>query len=215
MHRNKLWRVNELPLDVFDEPAVQKSKPSKEKRRMQGTIVPTPQVASQSGSDSDEDDVVVVVRTEDSNIADMDPESEESEAQMIEDVAAEDTDTTLRSDASDSDEDLQCGRQGNEGTENLEVLEDGEITVPWEESGELLEVVNEEMDATIPWEQEPETTDPDESAVHVVENSESEETGETSESDSPPLRRSNRGRIPRKLKTHSKLGGDMVEEEIT
>ena len=204
-----------MPLDVFDEPAVQKSKPSKEKRRMQGTIVPTPQVASQSGSDSDEDDVVVVVRTEDSNIADMDLESEESEAQMIEDVAAEDTDTTLRSDASDSDEDLQCGRQGNEGTENLEVSEDGEITVPWEESGELLEVVNEDMEVTIPWGQEPETNEQDESVVQVAENSESDETGNISESDSPLVRRSKRGRRPRKLKTHTKLGGDMVEEEIT
>ena len=206
-----------MPLDVFDEPAVQKSKPSKEKQRMQGTIVPTPQVASQSGSDSDEDDVVVVVRTEDSNIADMDLESEESEAQMIEDITAVDTDITSHSDDSDSDEDLQCGRQRNAGTDNLEVdvSEDGEITVPWEESGELLEVVNEDMEVTIPWGQEPETNEPEESVVQVADNSESDETGNISESDSPLVRRSKRGRRPRKLKTHTKLGGDMVEEEVT
>ena len=46
----------------------------------------------------------------------------------------------------------------------------------------------------------------------VEENNESDDD---TEPDSPVLRRSRRGRVPKKVTTHSKLGGDMVTEEIT
>ena len=59
----------------------------------------------------------------------------------------------------------------------------------------------------------------DTSSRHSVaedsEESEGEDAESVSESESPPVRRSARGRIVRKIPTHSKLGGDMVLEEIT
>ena len=107
--------------------------------------------------------------------------------------------------------------------EVAEVTEDDVIEISSEDSADNETDVSENVEEIL-LEESTSGTDAEEAEsdeeilTEAEQQSEVEENSEVdgeSESDSPVLRRSRRGRIPKKVTTHSKLGGDMVTEEVT
>ena len=208
LHRNKLLKVNDMPLDVFEESGETKrtTQVGKKKRDKKSAPKQQQQVGegTHSGSDSDEDILVVVERRS----AEVEEQSEpvdqgDLEAEVVEDI------TVPLADVSGGVEFDQAGGPGVDSADgNLDSDRSSDHSDPSDSvsnNHSEEESSNSEGDAEIC-----------ESDDDVGESSSStEEEGEVSESDTPPVRRSSRQRIPKRIQTYNKLGGELEIEEIT
>ena len=171
VHRNKLMKVEELALDIFDEEKVQ------QKPKTKTTVNKEPPLNK--------------------HIEDQKEDSDDSDVELtFENVAmeqVEDWDTVERNEIEidvDQDQEIETsvGDQENEEEEKMEVI---------------MERNEDEQ------EQEPLSEEAEEEGSGVVEQHTDEETAEdSSSSDEVPQRRSTRIKVPKKMMTYTKLGGN-------
>ena len=182
VHRNKLLKVNELPLDVFDsvdKPKDTRRKASKKKEEEEEGIA---EMDGEHGeSDSDDDDVMVIIE-------------ECGVDEQVEDLE------TVGEVESDSTQEMEVVEESS-GVTKLLVLDDS--------------LVETESDS-VAVELDHESEDLEESEVFPVESSEEEQSSaDESDPSTPPLRRTSRKAVPRKIYTYTELGGAPTQDEIT
>ena len=164
VHRNKLLKVDQLPLDVFEE----ESKPKQTRKSLKKDANQGVQQDREhlENDDSEEEEFALVVERKNvvENLADLEPDSEEIHAEAI-------------AESSDGFE------------EEAETLDEVDLIAEVDPVGE--EVIETDRDSE--------------------ELSEAEST----DAESPPVRRSARTAIPRKMFTYNELGADPVREAVT
>jgi hypothetical protein len=191
VHRNKLLKVEELPLDTFQE----KDNSNKEKQKRIGkkahqkdnaVVVENPAEEEHLESDSEEEAILVVEQRD--MVEDLDEEEQvaEEEEDIVTEVYEEE-DSFASTTAYEEDDAASWTHMSDAvGSDHDHVSEDGEEPVVSETDVDDVDSVAE----------------PDES--------------DTSSNSSPELvRRTSRTAVPRKIFTYNKLGANPVSEAIT
>jgi hypothetical protein len=245
VHRNKLLKVDELPLDVFDKKdesskkkksTVKKKKKQKRKENEQGAVQNIEEIEKylEGGSESDEEFAVVMEQRRGIDSRTPDSTNQETvhtdnmgsqDANMVHEVDVDDLDETVAWDDSAALESLE---QTNE--ENV-VVSESDADVETVESDADVETVDSDADVetvdsdavaeTFESGSEVEVVDSESNAENVEESGtdavddESEDESEGSEGSPQFKRQSSRRHIPRKMFTYSSLGGNPVREAIT
>ena len=205
VHRNKLMRVNELPLNVFGEVEAETRKP-KPKSAVKNRREPVTKSQTEITDPADEVDDVVLVFQGPTSIPD-EVESVVPNAETMEDpgyIPVEIEEESLM------DEIPELSDTDSEGTLPYELEQDqslgedadesdGDDTYPYEQDEALI------FDET-GVEQDQNPVDPEEEVERVEENSDNTENSD----DETPVRKSARGRIPKMVSSHEKPGGEMV-----
>ena len=177
VHRNKLLKVDQLPLDVFEEE--NQTKCTTKSRKKDHSVQ---QIDEHRDEDSDEEFALVVEQRD-----------------VVEDVSEFQEQGLEREEADEDDSSQHNMEEIQAETVDSVAVDSGDS----EEEAETMEGVDLVAGVDSVGEVESETED------DLVELSESEST------DSPPVRRSTRTVIPRKMFTYTELGADPVREAVT
>ena len=215
VHRNKLLKVDELPIDIFQEQEERKQ-PEKEKR--QGSRQSEKQNSIQHSESVEESDEQVMTVPEDSD-------SSDDEAVLI--VERRDWDEVLGENVPEQEVTLQeCSDQETISGDSFvstetEAYNEGEAAswVPHQEDDGIQgEAVHHDpgVDSVI----YPDSSDVDlsdhYSSDHELDPQSSDRASETSSppSSPPTLRRTSRARVPRQVFTYPELGANPVRESL-
>ncbi len=181
VHRNKLMRVNELPMNIFGEIENTEKKQNNVQKNVQKKVKKQTAAkdASQEDADDSDDDMVVVV--------------EKKFLPAVQEIVDESEEETL-------DVVLPEGP-----VPELEVDEEILDAVPEEVDEQEIPPLSEtdSADETFPYD---EVEDPE--PTEEVEADVSEDSDSSAEN--VPVRRSARGRVPKMTSSHTELGGDLV-----
>ena len=224
LHRNKLLRVNEMPLDVFEEVEVSKKDKEKKKNSKRNKMKETEEREAlqerevSTDSDSEYDLVVVESRGEKGR---HDKERvntawpaemilpEEMALPLVEQANSDEESGVPEEVLSPDDTAMVTEKEYPEIEDVTELLEDSTHVTAEEgdvEDGQEGSVENQSGESGSAAEDNPDTTEDCTSSE--------DEVAQSSDSDTPQIRRSRRGRIPKRMQTFEKLGGNLVAEEI-
>ena len=211
LHRNKLMCVNEIPLDVVEKTPtktpIEKTKSKSTELVVQPSVPQSDPREVESESDSEElRDILLIGERQVPQVVTEICEGNEIESRNISDIEEIEI------------EEVEEIEEIHEIIEEIEEIEEIQELHAIESSGESGNNIE-----TLEVEHENDSEDSDHVAedlgVDVVDSTEVEvaplQDSDTSSTDSPPVRRSARGRIPKMRTNMSQLGGNLEMEAVS